>query len=197
MRYILAAAAFLLSGCVTLKTPITEYRMEVSSAQTKSISKGCKEKSLKIMEAFSPNSLMTLSMEYAEPDGKVFAYTQSRWQESPKDAITQQLLKNIRVSEIFGSVDTAKSRSKSNYILETNLEEFLQFYSKDMKSSYADVVINFSLIDTKTNVVIAHKSLSARVEAKSADAKGGVEALNSALTKILQENRVWLDEVCR
>lgn len=197
MRYILIAAAIFLSGCVTLKTPITEYRLEVAHEGVKSLSKGCKEKSLKIMETFSPNSLMTLSMEYAEAEGRVFAYNLSRWQESPKDAVAMEILKDIRASEIFGSVDTAKSRSKSNYILETNLEEFLQFFSKDMKSSYADVVISFSLIDTKTNGVISHKTLSARVETKSADAKGGVEALNSALAKVLKENRVWLEEVCR
>lgn len=196
MRYILIAAAIFLSGCVTIKAPMTEYRIE-ASAQTNVASKGCKEKSLKIMDAFSPNALMTLNMEYAESDGKVFSYTESRWQESPKDVVTMELLKSIRASKIFLSVDTAKSRSKSNYILETNLEEFLQFFSKDMKSSYADVVMSFSLIDTKTNSVVAHKTLSARVEAKSADAKGGVEALQSALSKVLQENIAWLDEVCR
>ena len=197
MRYILIAASFFLSGCVTLKTPITEYRIETAMAQEKSISQECRDKSLKIVEAFSPNSLMTLSMEYAESDGRVFAYTQSRWQESPKDALTLQLLKSIRASDIFGSVDTAKSRSKSSMILEAHLEEFLQFYSQDMQSSYALISVSFSFIDTKTNSVVAHKSLSAKVDTKSADAKGGVEALNNALTKVLQENRAWLDEVCK
>ena len=197
MRYILMAAAIFLSGCVTLKIPVTEYRLEMAHEGIKSVPKGCKDKSLKIVETFSPNSLMTLSMEYAESDGRVFAYNESRWQESPKDAVSMEILKSIRASQIFASVDTAKSRSKSSYILETNLEEFLQFYSKDMKSSYADVVISFSLIDTKTNAVIANKTFSARVEAKSADAKGGVEALKSALVKVLKENGVWLEEVCR
>lgn len=197
MRYILIVAAIFLSGCVTLKRPATEYRLDVSPAEIKSTSKSCKDKSLKVVETFSPNSLMTLSMEYAEADGGVFRYNESRWQESPKDALSMEILKSIRASTIFASVDTAKSRSKSNYILETNLEEFLQFYSKDMKSSYADVVVSFSLIDVKTNAVVAHKTLSARVEAKSADAKGGVEALNGALTKVLKENIVWLEEVCR
>lgn len=197
MRYILVLVTIFLNGCVTLKTPITEYRIEITHEGSKGISKGCSDKSLKIMDAFSPSSLMTLSMEYAQSDGMVFAYNESRWQESPKNALSMEILKSIRASNIFAGVDTAKSRSKSEYILEANLEEFLQFYSKDLKNSYADVVISFSLIDAKTNRAVAHKTLNARIEAKSADAKGGVEALNSALSEVLKENIVWLEEVCR
>jgi len=197
MRIILIILMLLMSGCATVKPPVTEYRVVTESFKMDKVSEGCRDKSLKVAQAFSSNSLMSLSMDYTESDNKVFSYAQSQWQESPNNSITSELLKNIREAAIFSSVETSKSRSKSSLILETNIEEFMQFFSKDMKTSYAYVVISLSLIDSKTNSVIATKTFNSKVDAKTLDAQGGVEALNSALSKIISQNTEWLNGVCK
>lgn len=197
MRTVLIILALLMSGCATVKPPITEYRVVTESFKADKVSNSCRDKSLKVAQAFSSNSLMSLNMDYTESDNRVFSYSQSQWQESPNDSITSQLLKNIREAGIFSSVETSKSRSKSSLILETNIEEFMQFFSKDMKTSYAYVAISLALIDSKTNSVIATKTFSSRVDAKTLDAQGGVEALNSALSKTVSQNIEWLNGVCK
>lgn len=199
MRAILIFSILLLSGCVTIKKPpITEYKIISSAVNLKKneLSANCRDKSLKIAQAFSPNSLMSLSMDYVEAENRVFSYTKSQWQEDPNSAITQELLKNIRDSGLFSNVESSKSRSKSEWVLETNIEEFVQFFSKDMKSSYVKVIITLTIIDTKTGFVVATKTFSSKIDAKTLDADGGVEALDIALSKVISQNIEWLSGVC-
>lgn len=198
MRSFLFVAVLLFFwGCTTLKPTVAEYRMKVQDETSKSVAKGCKEKSLKVAQTFSQSALFSLQMEYTETNGKVFAYSQSQWQESPNSFITAELFQNIRDFELFGSVHPFGSRVKTDMILETNIEEFMQFFSQDMNSSYVQVVLSFTLLDTKTSGVVATKTVRSKVETKTADAAGGTEAFAKALKEAMADTRVWLEERCR
>lgn len=197
MRIILIILTILFSGCTTIKPHVAEYRVVAKDLKIGNAATGCKEKSLKVAQAFSSNSLMSLNMDYTESNNRVFSYSQSQWLESPNSLVSAELLKSIRDSELFSSVHSSKSRVKSNLVLETNIEEFMQFYSQDMKSSFVHVVVSLTLIDAKTNSVIADKTFSSKLDAKTVDAKGGVEALSSALSEIVSQNIEWLGGVCK
>jgi cholesterol transport system auxiliary component len=197
MRTILIILTILFSGCTTIKPPVAEYSIIAKDLKIGNIATGCKNKSLKIAQAFSSSSLMSLNMDYTEQGNRVFSYSKSQWQESPNSFVSSQLLKSIRDSGLFSSVHSSKSRVKSNLILETNIEEFMQFYSQDMKSSFVHVVISLTLVDAKTDSVVANKTFSSKFDAKTADANGGVEALSSALSEIVFQNIEWLNEVCK
>jgi len=198
MRVVLMILAlFFLSGCTTIKPSITQYGIEVDDLKINGSALGFKERSLKISKAFNKSSLSSHRMEYTEPDNRIFAYSQSQWQESPSTMIESILLRSIRGSGLFKSVHPSKSRIKSNFILETNIEKFMQFFGKDLKESHVEVVLNLSLIDAKTNTVLKSKTFSSTVKAKSPDAQGGVEAFEGALFEIMLQNIEWLDGVCR
>lgn len=197
MRTILIILTILFSGCTTIKPPVTEYSIIAKDLKIGNNAAGCKNKSLKIAQAFSSSSLMSLNMDYTEQGNRVFSYSKSQWQESPNSFVASQLLKSIRDSGLFSSVHSSKSRVKSNLILETNIEEFMQFYSQDMKSSFVHVVISLTLVDVKTDSVVANKTFSSKFDAKTADANGGVEALSSALSEIVSQNIEWLNGVCK
>jgi len=188
---------FLLSGCTTVKPSITEYKITAKSLNTTNGANGCKDKSLKIAQAFSSSSLMSLKMDYAFQNSKVFSYSQAQWRESPNHAVTMEVLEKIRSSNLFENVQISKSRSKNDLVLEINIEDFLQYYSKDVKDSFVKILISFTLIDSKTNSIIATKTLSSNVNTTSLDAYGGVEALNTALSDVLSQNIEWLNEVCK
>lgn len=197
MRIILVILTILLSGCATIKPSVTEYRI-ISEVLKKDVSaQGCKGKSLKILDAFSSNSLMSLNMDYTESNNRVFSYSMSQWQESPNSSVTMQLLNNIREAELFSSVHTSKSRAKGNLLLETQIDEFMQYYSSDLKNSYVKVSITLSVIDSKTNDVITTKTFYSKIDTKTPDAQGGVDAINSALGDIIAQNIEWLEEVCK
>ncbi len=186
----------LLSGCATTKTSITEYRVVAKTSKAQSVVDGCKEKSLKIAQAFSSSSLMSLKMDYVQEESKIFSYSQAHWNESPNHSVTMEILKEIRDSKLFKNVQISRSRSKNSWILETNIEDFLQYYSEGLKDSFAKVIISLTLIDSKTNSVIATKTFSSKINTNSLDAEGGVEALNRALSDVLTQNIEWLNGVC-
>jgi len=195
---IITIAIFLLSGCTTIKPSITEYKITANSLEVKKSSvEGCKNKSIKIAQAFSSGSLMLLKMDYAQGKNKIFSYSQAQWNESPNHSITNEILKNIRASKLFKNTQISKSRSKNSLILEINIEDFLQYYSNDLKDSFANIVISLTLIDSKTDVIVATKTFSSNVKTNTLDAYGGVKALNSALSDILTQNIEWLNGVCK
>lgn len=198
MKYIIIIIAILLlSGCTTVKPSITEYKIAANNSNIKSNVEGCKDETLKIAQAFSPSSLMSLKMDYAQDDSKVFSYSQAHWSESPNHSITISILKEIRDANFFKNVQISKSRSKGSWILEIHIEDFLQYYTKDLKESSVKAVISLTFIDAKTNEIIASKTFSSIVNTNTLDASGGARALNSALTGILTQNIQWLNEVCK
>jgi cholesterol transport system auxiliary component len=184
-------------GCTVVKPHISEYRINTTVKPSAIQESKCSDKSLKVAKAFSSNSLMSLDMNYAIGEYKRDAFTQSQWAQTPNQAITAQVLKMLQDSKLFKSVQISKSRSKNGLILETNIEDFMQYFSLDKKTSLAKVVIGNTLIDAKTNAVLQSKNFSKIVKVKSLNAEGGVIALNEALFKVLTMQREWLGEVCK
>lgn len=197
MRAILIILTIFFSGCTTIKPPVTEYSVVTKDINKESVSSGCINKSLKIAQAFSQNSLMSLNMEYTQDSNRVFSYSQAQWRESPNSLVTSELLKSISNSKLFGSVHPSKSRVKSDLILETNIDEFMQFYTQDMKKSFVHVGFSLTLIDAKTNSVIKSQYFSSKFDAKTLDAHGGAEAMQNALSEIIFQNIDWLGGVCK
>ena len=195
-KILILLSIVLLSGCATTKPSITEYRVVAKTSKVQSVVDGCKEKSLKIAQAFSSSSLMSLKMDYVQEESKIFSYSQAHWNESPNHSVTKEILKKIRDSKLFKNVQISRSRSKNSWVLETNIEDFLQYYSEGLKDSFAKVIISLTLIDSKTNSVIATKTFNSKVNTNTLDAEGGVEALNKALSDILTQNIEWLNGVC-
>ena len=197
MRYFLIILTLLLSGCTVTTPSKAEYRiaptMEIKSVQKST----CKDSSLKIAQAFSASTLMSKKMRYIYDEQQEFTYSESAWSRSPSRSITAALLKSVRDTKLFKSVINYKSRSRSNLILETNIEEFIQHYEEDNEESFVSVVISFSLVDAKTSKTIDTTTISVELETQTLNAKGGAEALNKALIEVLEKNNEWLGSICK
>lgn len=187
----------LFSACSTVHPPVTEYRLNLDMQKSPQTQKECLEKTLKVAQAFSSTPLMTLNMNYVEGSMKQFSYSQAQWSVSPNDAITAEIIDMLRGTNLFRSVQVSKSRSKSDMILEVNIEDFMQYFSNNFDNSYANAVITLTLIDSETNKVIATKTFNSKVDTKTLNAEGGVHALSTALSDILKQSSKWFNEVCK
>lgn len=194
--YLIAITIFLLSGCTSPKPPVIEYKVSTKFVNTSSESEGCKRKSLKVSQAFSSNSLMSLKMNYVQGEHKIYTYSQAQWNNSPNQEISSALVKALRDSKLFRNTLSSKSRSRSDLILEVNIEDFMQYFNKELTTSYSNVVISLSLIDAKTRQVLATKTFSAKKEVQTLDASGGVKGLDLALQEVLTEGLKFLNGVC-
>ncbi len=188
---------FAFSACSTTVPSVAEYRINTNAKPQAFTQSACREKSLKVAQAFSPSSLMSLSMNYGQGAHKQFVFTQSQWAQSPNNAITAELLKSIKATKLFKNVQVSKSRSNNSLLLETSIEDFMQYFSEDEKSSYVSVVVTLTLIDTNSNRVLATETFSSKMDVLSVNASGGVTALNEALQNVLEDGVLWFGEVCR
>jgi len=189
--------AFLFVGCSMSTPAISEYRINVEPLSSEFTQTGCKKESLKIAQAFSSTSLMTHEMNYGQGTHKQYKFTQSQWAESPNRAISTEILKYLKSTKLFKNVQISKSRSKNALLLETNIEDFMQYFSDDEKESFVKVRINLTLIDEKTSKVLATKTFESKINVDSINADAGVKYLNIALENILKSSGAWMSEVCQ
>ena len=198
MRYILLfISIFFMLACTTTKPVITEFKLNVETNKLDSSSVSCKEKTIKVSKAFSGASLLSLKMDYVQGKSKVFTYTESQWVTSPAQAVSKEIFFSVRDSGLFKHVNIDVSRSVSEYMMEIIIEDFMQYYNEDLTSSYANVKININIINLKDSSVVASKTFSSKVDTKTLDAAGGVEALNKALSNVINQNIEWLNGVCK
>jgi len=198
MKYIIAGiTALALSGCMMSTPAISEYRLDTKIQKQDFKENGCKKESLKVAQAFSSTALMSLDMKYGLGTHKQFNFSQSQWAESPNRAITSELLEYIQSTNLFKNVQISKSRSRNAIVLETNIAEFMQYFSEDEKESFVKIAINLTLIESKNSSVLDTKRFISRVQVENMDANSGVKALNIALENILNESGIWLSGVCK
>ncbi|QFR49748.1 hypothetical protein FJR48_08385 [Sulfurimonas lithotrophica] len=195
--YILLTLVLVFSSCSTSVPTIVKYKVASNVDINKFEATKCKSKSVKVSSVLTSSSLMSKDMSYVQGDSKVFEYSESAWLNNPNLSVSRELVKMLRDIDIYKSVQEVKSRSKSDLIIESTLEDFMQYYSNDLKSSFAVVQINLTVIDSKTNEVLLSKTFKSKIKTKSLDAKGGVKALNLALKKVLEDSSAWLIEGCK
>ncbi|MBC8238748.1 MAG: membrane integrity-associated transporter subunit PqiC [Helicobacteraceae bacterium] len=198
MKYLfISLLSILLGGCVTTVTPAkSEYRINTDIQVQEHRSKGCKEKSLKVGQAFSSSTLMSKHMMYAIGDTKQYAYAESLWAENPNLVVTSKIVKLMRDTNLFQSVQISKSRARNDLILEIDIEDFLQYFDESSLHSYAHISLTLTLIDIKSNRVIATENFDAKVDVQELNAQGGVKGLKEALNKILKDTNAWIIGVC-
>lgn len=194
---IIALVAFLFIGCSTTAPAVAEYRINTLFAGAAFNETGCKQQSLKIAQAFSSSSLMSNKMSYGLGSYKQYKFTESEWAQSPNRAISAAVLEYVKSTDLFKNVQISKSRSNNGLLMETNIEEFMQYFSEDEKESFVKVKINLTLIDIKASRVLSTKAFDSIVKVDTLNADAGVIALNKALENILKESGEWLSGVCK
>lgn len=199
VRYILIVLfTFIFSGCITTKVPSkAEYRINTNIVGIKSDAANCRDKSMKVAKAFSSSALMSNSMMYAIGDSKQYMYSQSLWALTPNTVITSKFLKLIRDTKLFKSVQISKSRSNNEYLLEINIEDFMQYFDEKSTSSYTNVSLSLTVIEIKSNKAIATKVFTSKVDIDTLNAEGGVNGLSKSLNNILRDTNTWLNGVCK
>lgn len=184
-------------GCSNTIPPKVEYRIN-SQVQAESFTQSsCIDKSLKVARAFSSSTLRSQDISYRVGNSKQYTYSAALWSVTPDKAITSEFLSLLRDSKLFESVQTSKSRSSSDIILELHIEDFMQYFNDDSTSSYVNAVISLSLINVGTNTVFATHTFRKDIAVIELNSSAGVDALNIALQEILVQSNIWLGRICK
>ncbi len=198
MKYILIfLPLFLFLGCTTKVPVATKYKIDSIIDIKAAKNSTCLDDSLKIMQSFSSNMLMSSDMYYVEDKNKIYAYSLAQWAKTPNRTVSSEYFKMLRELKIFKAVLDSKSRTKTTLILESKLEDYMQYFEYNFSKSYVIVSINLTLVDAVTSKVIATKVFKSKVDVNSMDAEGGVEAFNIALSEVLKNSSFWFISQCQ
>jgi ABC-type uncharacterized transport system auxiliary subunit len=194
---VIVLSLLFLTACSTTYPAITEYRIDADIKTPQDIKGSCRQHSLTVAQVFVKSSLMSKKMKYVVGKYKEYAYNQAEWAQNPNRAISDELVKAIQNANVFKTVDSYKSFSRSDYTLQSRVDEFSQYFSADEKESFAKVSITFSLIDNKTAKIIASRQIIKEKKTQNPDAQSGVVALNELLAESLKEMTEWISGSCQ
>ncbi len=122
-------------------------------------------------------------LAYANP-AQLRSYANSRWAGAPAELFTQRL--NLRAAQLAPQENKA---SATTWLLQTQLQEFSQIFDS-ASSSYVVVQIQASIIDAKSQTVLAQQVFT--VQRKAApDAAGAVLALTLASDATIDAVQGW------
>ena len=195
--FIALFTALFFVSCTRVQPSIEEYRIAPKVQLNQFKAQECREKSIKIGQTFSSRLFMSMDMNYGVGSYQLDTFNQSQWALSPNRSINMIIAEMLRDTKLFKNVQIAKSRSKTDFYLESDIEDFMQYFSEDEKQSFVNVRITMSLIDRKTSQVIATKIFSKKLPTQGLNAASGVVALNKALQDVLSQSALWFDEVCQ
>lgn len=196
-----AVAAMAVAGCVSTSEPVPtgHYTLTVASPanggesnNTPASSSG--SKILRVSEVTAPAWLDSTSMYYRlgyRQNAQVSAYSRSDWVAPPPQLLGAVLQQTLSGMPQWKAVLGTDAVAHADLTLRTDLNDFEQtFSSKDQSVGVLDATA--TLADGQ---VIAQKRFHLEVPAPSADAEGGVRALNKASNEFASRLKQWLASV--
>ncbi len=200
LLFVLVGIGVFFGGCsIKSSPPVDEYTIVLKADQVKEAERSSKfkSKSVKLLEPFGAYAYTTNDLHYVVLPNQENRYNLSTWSQSVAGTLYGEVLRAVAKSGLFGSVANYSSVAKSDYILEMEINDFKQYFSSDLKHSYVMADLTFTLIETEHFRIVAQKEFVKKIDTKSLDAKGGVNALNDAFNEIVPEVLAWLSGVCR
>lgn len=114
-------------------------------------------------------------------------YAGSRWSMPPADLFAQRL--KARLAAAGGAVISASDGAIDVPVLRLETDEFMQRFSSATESQG---YISLRAAVLKDRLLVAQKNFSARADAPTADAAGGVRALALASDQVIADIIAWL-----
>lgn len=192
----LALSAVVLAGCISTAEPIfsKHYTIMAVPGAAANPSAGGGNRILRIAGIDVPDWLDSTNLYYRlgyRNDARIAAYARSDWVAPPAKLLTDILERALAASMQWKAVLGPGDVADSDLTLRVQLSDFEQVFSaKTQSAGVLDATV--TLIGNRANQVLAQKRFHIEKPAPSADAEGGVKALNDASHEFARRLRTWL-----
>ncbi|MDQ1277498.1 MAG: cholesterol transport system auxiliary component [Thermodesulfobacteriota bacterium] len=120
----------------------------------------------------------------------VFAdYPSGRWWVTPADMLTDSLIRDIQAAGLFSSVFTFRDSEETRFVLEGNVEEFMEISAKG--ESLASLVIRVVCVDRvkqeTAGVAVLQKTYSLREPLRDRTPEALARAMSVAMEKLSKQ----------
>ena len=196
--FLLIVSIYLFSGCTLLQkspAPISVYDFgsQLSQHPEPAQQQSSHQRRILIADASAPSWLNNNAMHYRllfNNPTQSYTYARSRWIAPPASVVTQQIRNRI-VTHANGLVVKENGTAKADYILQIELEEFMQAFDQ-ANDSHVVILLRASLIERNSRQLLAQKDFSIQQKTPSADAAGAAFAFSSASNQLVSKLTDWL-----
>lgn len=187
----IAFCAALIAGCSTTTPPLNVYTILPSPSAREPLPAPLGHGTLRIAATRSLPSLASRSLIYLREGGESGEYLYTRWSDAPSTLIERSLLSSLQEKQLFKAVFPPTSSSRSDRILESELDAFYHRFLRD-GTSEGVIDITFRLLDARTKAPLASKRFLISKPAPTNDARGGIAALSDATYELAGQCSGWL-----
>ena len=195
--FALGACLLMLAGCAQLSSRQAfpkHYTLAGSPAPAQQTSGATSQATLQVARITVVPWLQGTALYYRldyRRDDRIATYAQSDWV-SPPARLLEQIIRNaIARDGVWRVVTGPAGPARTDFSLHIGLDDFSQaFASPGQSRGMLDATA--TLVDNRNGNAIAQKSFHVEAAAPSADAQGGVKALNHAALQFTAELEQWL-----
>ncbi|HEX5960865.1 MAG TPA: ABC-type transport auxiliary lipoprotein family protein [Rhodanobacteraceae bacterium] len=202
IRTVLATCLLLLAGCASVSKPVfpSQYALTVTAppaaaAQLPSAGRGV----LQVARIDAPPWLQGTALYYRlayRQDGSMGAYARSEWLAPPARMLEPLVRETLARDRIWRVVVGPATGTNADTSLHIRLDDFSQvFASPDTSQGVLDATA--TLVDNSNGDAIAQRHFHVEVAAPSADATGGVGALDQASRQFIAQLQQWVRGAAR
>lgn len=189
LQYIVQLAlVIVMVGCTQAPT-MHIYSIELPKVAAVSTSP-YKNKVVKVTFPYSLREQITEKMNFSYSNSDYGTYLNSEWSNNMSKLLQGTIIDVLSKSKLFKAVLADTSTLKENYRLESNIFTFE--HRVRGKESYADVSMQFTLIDADTGKLVKSKRFSYTQATPTVDAKGYAIATNRVMHKLSQDLVAWI-----
>lgn len=178
----------LFSGCFTKQMPsIQTYSLNYDSnvQPVKTIAK-----SLKVYEPKMFNYLNNSGIVYAQNQIEFQHYALNKWTERPSKMIQNLIVQHLNNIQAFSFVATNNIEVHTDLKLISEIDDFTQYFIDDR--SFVKLQIRVYVTDQNNQTFF--KYFTYEQPCQTNDAKGAVNALNSAVNTFVNDLFTWLNK---
>jgi len=193
IKYLLILVSVLLAGCLgpVKTTTVSRYSL-IPDKKTVPIKRSHVSSSVLVSETQAEPGYTSSNMVYVMIPYKLRSYANNAWVAPPATMFNQILASSLRGMGYFHAVINGPFSGYSEYILYSNIltlqQEFINPVSQVRLSVFA------SLLDTKTNKIVASKTFNIEVPSPENNPYSGVLAANVAANTIANKIALFISQ---
>jgi len=186
---LIVMACLILAACAASR-PIRYYRLEIPEPLAAAPGAGFGV-ALQVANIDSPPIMRDGRILYQMNTHEVGAYEYHRWVETPDRVVQDSLVRMLRSSGKYQSVDTPRSTVKPDYIVQGKIYEFSEM---DKPAVFARVSLEIELHDAKTGRTVWSRLYTDEQAVSGKEVSNVVHSLDENLNKGLSQIVIGLEQ---
>jgi len=190
--YWISILCIMLTACAVKSRPIKYYRIDVPVTVSSASSSGSGfNVSLQVGNIDAPPIMRDGRILYQVGANEVGTYEYHRWVEAPDRMVQNSLVRLLRSSGKYQSVDTPISRAKADYVV---LGKIYEFGELDKPKVVTRVSMEIELHEAKSNRTVWSRVYTGEEAVDGKEVPDVVQSLDTNLRRGLSEILVGLDQ---